>query len=289
MADGVRLNKVIELLERGQTVFCGGMVSNGNIDDVMAMADSDYDFCIIEMEHEGFNFTDLRNSLQHFLSRKRILEKGNLQPDVAPFVRIPPNAREVGSNQWVIKQILDTGVFGLVLPHLNTVEEAKAAVVAARYPQVPGVPDFQPEGQRGWWPRLVTRYWGLTAQQYYDVADLWPLDPDGELVILAIVEEAQGVKNIRDILREVKGIGTVWAGPGDMSVSLGKRGNSADPEVQDALLRVLDACKEFNVPCAVGATADNVEQRIEQGFRIIMAPPRRVTDTLEVGKKAAGR
>ena len=289
MAGGVRLNKVIELLEKGQTVFCGGMVSNGNIDDVMAMADSDFDFCIIEMEHEGFNFTDLRNSLQHFLNRKRILEKGNLQPDVAPFVRIPPNAREAGQNQWVMKQILDTGVYGLVLPHLNTVEEAKAAVVAARYPQVPGVADFEPQGQRGWWPRLVTRYWGLTAQQYYDVADLWPLDPDGELVILAIVEEAEAVKNIRDILREVKGIGTVWAGPGDMSVSMGKRGNSADPEVQDALLRVLDACKEFNVPCAVGATADTVEQRIEQGFRIIMAPPRRLTDTLEVGKKAAGR
>ena len=277
------------MLEQEKTVFCGGMVHNGNLDDVMFMADSDYDFCIIETEHEGFSFISLRNSVQHFLNRKRILEKGNLQPDVVPFVRIPPNSREVGGNQWIIKQTLDTGVFGLVLPHLNTVEDAKAAVVAARYPQVPGVPDFEPEGQRGWWQRLAPRYWGLTPQECYDVADVWPLDPDGEVLLLGIVEEAQGARNIRDILREVKGIGAIWAGPGDMSVSMGKRGNSADPEVQEALLRILDACKEFNVPCAVGATAADVERRIEQGFRIIIAPPRKVTDTLEVGRKAAGR
>ena len=289
MAGKVRLNKVIELLEQGKTVFCGGMVHNGNFDEVIEMADSDYDFCMIETEHEGFNFTDLRNTVQHFLNRKSILEKGNLQPNVAPFVRIPPNARETVGNQWIIKQTLDAGVLGLVLPHLNTGEEAKAAVVASRYPQVPGVADFEPEGQRGWSNRLALRFWGLNAQEYYDIADLWPLDPQGELLIMAIVEEAEGVKNIRDILRQGKGIGAIWAGPGDLSVSMGKRGISNDPEVEEALLRVLAACKEFNVPCAAGATAEDVEKRIEQGFRIIIAPPRKVTDALEVGKKAAGR
>ena len=289
MGDTVRLNKVIDLLERGEVVFCGGVISNGNLDDIVYMADSDYDFCILETEHEGFSFTNLRNSVQHFLNRKRILEKGNLQPDVVPFVRISPNAREAGENQWVIKQTLDTGVFGLVLPHLNTVENAKAAIVAARYPQVPGVADFEPEGQRGWWQRLAPRYWGLTPQEYYDVADLWPLDPRGEVLLMGIVEEVEGVRNLRDILREVKGIGAVWAGSGDLSLSMGKRGNSDDPEVQEALLRVLDACKEYGVPCAVGATSADVERRIEQGFRIIVAPPRRVADALEVGKRAAGR
>jgi hypothetical protein len=62
------------------------------------------------MEHEGFSFTTLRTSLQVLLNRKRIAENGNLQPDVVPMVRIPPNARE--RNQWVIKQALDTGVYG---------------------------------------------------------------------------------------------------------------------------------------------------------------------------------
>ena len=144
---------------------------------------------------------------------------------MVPFVRIPPNSRETAGNQWIIKQTLDAGVFGLVLPHLNTVEEARAAVVAARYPQVPGVRDFEPEGQRGWWQRLAPRYWGLNPQEYYDAADVWPLDPDGESLLMGIVEEPEGVKNLRDILREVKGIGAIWAGPGDMSVAMGKRGD----------------------------------------------------------------
>ncbi len=289
MYNGVRLNKVIDLLEQDKVVFSSGTIMVDSMDDITYVADADYDFIILETEHQGFGFDSLRTSLQYLLNRKRILEKGNLQPDVVPFVRIPPNARESGVNQWVIKQTLDTGVYGLVCPHLNTVEEAQALVVAARYPQVPGVPDFEPEGQRGWWTRLAARYWGLTAQEYYDIADLWPLDPDGEILLMAIVEEAEGVRNIRDILREVKGIGAIWAGPGDMSVSMGKRGNSSDPDVQEGLLRVLEACKEFNVPCATGATAADVEMRIEQGFRIIMASPARTSPTLDAGRKAAGR
>src|SRR2546428_13536026 len=110
------------------------------------------------MEHEGFSFTTLRTSLQVLLNRKRIAEKGNLQPDVVPMVRIPPNARE--RNQWVIKQALDTGVYGLVLPHLSTVEDAQAAVVAARNPQGPGGQDFKPAGEAGWGKPRPVRYRG---------------------------------------------------------------------------------------------------------------------------------
>ena len=111
------------------------------------MADADYDMVIIEMEHQGFDFTTLRTSLQYLLSRKRIVGNESLQADPVPMVRIPPNFRE--RNQWVLKQALDTGVYGLVLPHLNTVEDAQAAVVAARYPQVPGRGRLRARG-RAW-------------------------------------------------------------------------------------------------------------------------------------------
>ena len=228
MAEKTRYNKVIELLEEGKPVFCSGLVWNGNLDDLSFVADSDYDMVIIEMEHQGFSFNDLRISLQFLLSRKRwesvgpegtlgSADKAGVQADLVPLVRIPPNTRE--RNQWVIKQALDAGVYGLVLPHLNTVDDARAAVVAARYPQVPGVADFEPQGERGRWQRIAPRYWGLTPQEYYDDADLWPLDQDGNMLIMGIVEEPEGVKNLRDILREVKGIGAIWAGPGDMSVA----------------------------------------------------------------------
>ena len=287
MADNVRYNKVIDLLEQGRPVFCSGLVWNGNLDDVTFIADSAYDMVIMEMEHEGLSFNNLRTSLQFLLNRQRIVEGGTLQASPVPFVRIPPNSRE--RSQWVIKQTLDTGVYGLVLPHLNTAEEAEAAVVAARYPQVPGVADFEPEGQRGWWQRIAPRYWGLTAQEYYDAADLWPLDPNGNMLLMGIVEEPEGVKNLPDILRRVKGMGAIWAGPGDMSVSMGHRGNSAHPEVQENLLRILAACQDAGVPCATGATADEVPMRLEQGFRIIITSPVKSTPGLEQGRRLAGR
>lgn len=287
MAAKVRYNKAIELLEQGKPVFCSGLVWNRNLEDLTFVADSAYDMVIIEMEHQGFSFDDLRVSLQFLLSRNRIAEQGDLRADPAPMVRIPPNTRE--RNQWVIKQALDTGVYGLVLPHLNTVEDAQATVVAARYPQVPGVPDFEPQGERGWWYRIAPRYWGLTPQEYYDAADLWPLDPDGNMLLMGIVEEPQGVKNIRDILRRVKGIGAVWAGPGDMSVAMGHKGNANHPEVQENLLRVLEACKNAGVPCAVGATAAEVPMRLEQGFRIIITSPLKITPGLEEGRRISAR
>ena len=288
MPEHTRYNKVIDLLEQGKTVFASGLVWNGNLDDLTYVADSDYDIVMIEMEHEGLSFNNLRVSLQFLLNRQRIAEKGNVQPDVVPLVRIPPNSRE--RNQWIIKQALDTGVYGLVLPHLNTVDEAQAAVVAARYPQVTGAPDFEPVGQRGWWQRIAPRYWGLSAQEYYDAADLWPLDPNGNMLLMGIVEEPEGVSNLRDILRQVRGIGAIWAGPGDMSVAMGLRGNAGHPDVQANLLQILETCKEFDVPCATGAnTPEQVAMRMEEGFRIIITAPDKSTPGLNEGRRLAGR
>ena len=109
MTDGVRLNKVIGLLEQGKAVFCGGIIPNGNLDDVMYMADSDYDFCIIENEHEGFSFNNLRNSMQHLLtratgseSRKRVACSLTSCPS-SEFLRMPgrpPTTSGSSSRPW---------------------------------------------------------------------------------------------------------------------------------------------------------------------------------------------
>jgi len=78
MPEVARYNKVVDLLEQGKTVFASGLVWNGNLDDLTFIADSDYDMVMIEMEHEGFSFDNLRVSLQFLLNRKRVAEKGNL-------------------------------------------------------------------------------------------------------------------------------------------------------------------------------------------------------------------
>ena len=67
---------------------------NRNLDDLTLVADSDYGMLVIEMEHQGFSFDDLRASLHFLLSRKQIADGGTLQADPVPMVRIPPNTNE---------------------------------------------------------------------------------------------------------------------------------------------------------------------------------------------------
>ena len=177
------------------------------------------------------------------------------------------------------------------MPGLATVEEAKSVVAAARYPQAPGAKDFDPPGLRGWWRRYAPRYWGLSPQEYFDAADLWPLDPNGDLLLTAIIEDEEGVKNIRDILRGVKGIGAIWMEHFDLALSQGARVGEPFPQQEEPLLKVLEACKEFDVPCGVGANdAAEAELRVEQGFRIIITGMFRPDNSiLDAGRRAAGR
>ena len=277
-----RLNSLIGLLESGKPAF-GLTAPNGALDDAMAIAESDNDFVIFDMEHLDFDFPNLRSTLQHLLNRARIAKSGSIAPDVVPLVRVPPNAGEM--NQWVIKQTLDCGVYGIVQPHLSTVEQARALVAAVRYPR-PGEADH---GQRGWFPRHASRYWGLSIQGYYDAAELWPYGPQGEIFCMAIVEDKEGVKNLPAILKEVRGLSAIWAGSGDLSVDMGHAGQGKHPEVEAAVQAILHACLDAHVPCCTIADVNDVEQRLDDGFRMIVAAAPRSYAALERGRQLAGR
>ncbi|MFI5046879.1 MAG: aldolase, partial [Acidimicrobiia bacterium] len=158
-----RLNKVIEKLVAGEVVVSSPPVANGSIEVAQDYGDSDFDMVIFEMEHFGFDFVALRTSLQALLNRRRISDDG-LAPSVVPTTRIPPNARE--TSQWIIKQALDIGVFGFFAPQMQTPEDALAIVNAARYPARRGT--VSGGGERGYWPPVAARYWGLTQQEYVE-------------------------------------------------------------------------------------------------------------------------
>ena len=272
-----RLNRLIELLEQEKPAF-GAHVYNGNLDEITHAATAGYDFVFIENEHVGMDFSQLRVSLQFFLNRRNILDQGSLQANPTPLVRVAPNTGEM--NQWVLKQTLDHGVYGVLLPKVESVEAAKAAVLACRYPQKRGAD--HPWGERGWSPGAAARYWGLTVPEYYEAAGLWPLDADGEIFLMAICESAKGVKNLPDILRNVQGIGGVLAGPGDLSVSMGAAGNPQDPDVQEALLSILKTCKQYGVPCgAVSSTPEELDRQMEQGFRFFITSSQPQNPTLQ--------
>src|SRR5689334_11680506 len=111
---GLRLNGVIRAFEQEQRAF--GAFSPPDIDSALAFSVSKYDGVIFEMEHNPWDSRTLRDCLQYMLNRRQIAESSSLTPAVTPFVRIPPNGVE--KSQWLAKQALDMGVYGIVWPHI---------------------------------------------------------------------------------------------------------------------------------------------------------------------------
>lgn len=281
-----RLNGAIRALEQGQPAFV--TFSPPEISSAQAIGDAAYDAVVFEMEHGPYDVRLLRDCMQYLLNRRQIVTNGTLAPAVTPFVRIPPNGGE--ANQWVAKQVLDSGVYGVIWPHVSTVEDARNAVMACRYPRPKDAPLYEPTGQRGDAPATAARYWGLTAQEYYERADVWPLAPNGEILVVIMCEEARAIGNLRQILREVPGIGVVLIGEGDLSQDLGYPRQYEHPSVAAAIDEVLAICKEEGVPCGhPHVDANNVERILDQGFRWLMATPERSFNALQLGRKAANR
>lgn len=258
-----RLNRLIASLEEGRPVF-GIWCSDFSLHNAAALSDSALDFIIIDMEHSQFDFQALRTFLQGMISRRQAHE--SLSPSVVPIVRLPQNGRE--RLQFLIKQALDAGAYGLMLPHINTVEEAVSAIQATRYPQAKGASDRNPPGWRGVAPDPAARYWGISVDEYVRRADIWPLDPEGEILLIAQIESLEGVLNVREILK-VPGISSVFIGPADLSFSLGFPNQTNAPQVQEMISSVLKACLENDVPCGITSNSETVEAVVEEGYRVI--------------------
>lgn len=281
-----RLNGVIRALEEGKTAFVG--FAPVDIETATALASSSYDGVAFEMEHAPMSTPALRDALQYMLDRRQILEGGTLAPKVTPMVRIPPNGNEM--NQWIAKQVLDIGVFGIIFPHVSTVEEARNAVGACRYPRLPKAPLYDPPGIRGDAPVRAARYWGLSQQEYYARADVWPLAPQGEILVIIQCEEMRAIDNLPKILQEVPGVGVVLIGEGDLSQELGHPREYEHPVVADAISTILKICQEHNVPCGhPHPDARNIERLIASGYRFLMPSAPRSFSVLEQGRKLAGR
>lgn len=286
MPETPRLNGVIAALESGKPAFV--TFSGASPENAQAIGDANYDGVVFEMEHNPYDIRALRDSLQYMLSRKQIVDRGTLAPAVTPLVRIPPNGGEL--NQWIAKQVLDSGVYGIVWPHVSTVEEARNAMVACRYPRPKDAPLYEPAGQRGDAPAAAARYWGLSQQEYYRKADVWPLAPHGEVVVAIMCEEVRAVENLPDILEQVPGITAVIIGEGDLSQDLGFPRQYDHPKVVEAMNRVLETCKRFNVVCGhPHVDTSNVERLLEQGYRWLMPASTRSFAALELGRKVSGR
>ncbi len=281
-----RLNGVIGALEKGQVAFTSFCPPNPS--DAMAFASSDYDGIVIEMEHNPWDSANLRDCLQYMLLRGQLVKGGSLAPKVTPMCRVPVNGVEMA--QWQAKQALDAGCYGIVFPHISTVEQAYNAVAAARYPRLADKERHEPQGIRGDGPTAAVRYWGITQQEYYAKADVWPYDPNGEIFCILQIEDTLGIKNLPDMLKNVPGIGAILIGEGDLGQELGFPRQYDHPALLEAMAEVVAVCKEHDV--VVGhphATAANVEALIEQGYRFLMTGVSRTYPGLVKGREVAGR
>jgi 4-hydroxy-2-oxoheptanedioate aldolase len=202
------------------------------------------------------------------------------------MVKTPKIAPDTATAVKNISRELNLGVSGIMFVETESAEEVRAGIAAMRFKSQGGTrPD-----EVGMAPAI----WGMTEAQYKRKADLWPLNPDGELVNWTIVESKEGLAHVREIAA-VKGIGVLWPGAGTLRQVFSTT-NAAGERVLDqaawenAIQQVLAACKEFKVPCGFPANANDIELRMQQGFSVfVMNWGEPGFKAVEMGRKAAGR
>jgi 2-keto-3-deoxy-L-rhamnonate aldolase RhmA len=195
-----------------------------------------FDWLWFEMEHTALGEEAVLTMLQ--------ATNGS---DVSTVVRVPWN------DKTMIKRVLDTGPDGVLIPLVNSREEAEHAVRAMKYP---------PAGERGAGLGRAQCY-GLQMGEYLQTAN-------EEVQTLVMIEHIRAVENIEEILA-VKGVDSVMVGALDLSGSMGLLGQTAHASVEGAVQKVLAACKKAKVPCGIITTdPDTANRRIREGFTNII-------------------
>jgi 2-dehydro-3-deoxyglucarate aldolase len=234
-------------LTNGETLL-GTMVTLPTASTAEILAEVGFDWLFIDGEHGPLETSDVLSILQA-VSHK-----------VACIVRVP-DAGEVG-----IKRVLDLGAAGVIVPQVNTAEQAADVVRCSKY---------APTGTRGVGLARAHGY-GMRFKEYIDSAN-------DQTVVIVQAEHAEAVENIESIAK-VPGVDAVLLGPYDLSASLGKMGQVNDPVVTSAIDRVTTACREAGMPLGYfGVTAAAVQPYIERGYTLIVAG----VDTLFLGQASA--
>src|SRR5262245_57906944 len=179
-----RANRMIETLDAGKPAMTG---------------DS---WVFVDREHRPYDITELRATLNKLLANKNAMG----QPALAPIVRIPAEGDQ--DVRWIIKQVLESGAMGIIIPQVEDGEQALKIIQSMRYPQLKTSKYQNPPGRRGCGCSGGSG-WGLqNPADYVSLADVYPLNPQGELVALPMIETPKGVKNINQIL-DTPGVGGV--------------------------------------------------------------------------------
>jgi 4-hydroxy-2-oxoheptanedioate aldolase len=281
-AKGKRINRAIELLEQGQPIYYTGSHegTEGNFDQGVKDAQTYADYISYDMEHAPFDVKGLSDYMRG-LAKGGPTKSGHKTPAV--IVNVPVNGTDeatVRANAWMFHQVLATGVHGILLCHADAPGAVRAFVEAVRFPANGGR-----RGVHG--NPTAARIWGLTADEYAEKADVWPLNPKGELLLGLKLEDKYALENA-EANAKIPGVAFAEWGPGDMAFSLGVKSGPAsqnDPLMKAARARVLAATKASKIFFLNSMNADNVVDMIKEGVMIGPASQQ----AAEIGRKYSKR
>ena len=243
-------------LEKRQTTI-GSWITIGNTIVAEIMARAGFDWLVVDMEHSAITL-DIAQELI------RVIDLYN----VPPLVR-------VGHNQPnLIKRVMDSGAYGVIVPMVNTREEAERAVQSVKYP---------PTGFRGVGLARAQKY-GLDFEGYRQ----WNQEKS---VVIVQIEHIQAVGNLEEIL-SVPGVDGFIIGPYDLSGSYGIPGETQSPVVRDACRTVIAACQRAGASVGlllVRPTEQAVRQAVEDGYNLLCLGLQMLGDLLGPFQRATHR
>ncbi len=290
-----RINRCIELLEAGENLYYTG-TGPLTYDNGLVQARTWADFLITDFEHYPFNTQGLREFMKGLVDGGPTAA-GHRTPTV--ISTLPSNCRtvdEVRANAWQIRQVLSAGVHGILHTHARQADAVRAFIEECRYPfQKDGLDHGLVQGQRGAGGQgYPAEIWGVSGPEYTKLADPWPLNPNGELLIGLKLESRESVANA-DFIAKVPGLAFAEWGPGDMGMSYGYE-DAHDPpyppEMENARNVVKKACDDnklyflssWNDPNQ--SREENVQFLIDWGARIISGGGE---ETAQIGRRITGR
>ncbi len=223
-------NPLKEKLNRGEAVI-GTFVSIGHPDVAEWLSRLGFDWLLLDGEHSPISLETLQTMMQGM----------NGSPCV-------PLVRPQWNDPVIIKRVLDVGAYGVLIPWVNSKEQAEQAVSACKYP---------PQGLRGFGPRRA----GMFDPDYFTTAN-------DEILVTVQIETGEALKNLDDIMA-VPGIDACYIGPYDLSVSLGfgVPPKWDEPRYMAAIDRVLEVAARHGKPAGMFANMENIEWALEKGFR----------------------
>jgi 2-keto-3-deoxy-L-rhamnonate aldolase RhmA len=287
-----RHNKIIDLLASGNVVFgwfasvprTAGAEQRAEQRMLPAAAraakDPLMDFVFLNMEAiTSYNPAMVKAFLQ-------TMADGGISrnPNDHPLMtRLPIFRNDPVAARQRVAEMLNLGVHAIVFPDMESGEEAQQALASMRYAQPASSKFPQPAGVRPDEAGQAPAHWDLSADEYKRKADVYPINPQGELASIFIIESVKGIENSREITRTRPTV--AFPGPG----TLGRVFQGDAAKVEAAIQTQLASCKEFDVPCGITANPADVAKRIKEGFRMIIIYDRDYPETIKVGREAAGR